>query len=55
MVGEQYGLDRLRESVRRHAKLSADEINEGLRADLAEFLGDAKPHDDVTFIIAKVR
>lgn len=54
-AGEQYGLDRLKESVRRHAKLTAEEINAGLLADFNAFLGDANPHDDVTFIVAKVR
>lgn len=54
-AGEQYGWERLRESVRRHAKLSADEINENLRADLTAFLVDAKPHDDVTFIVVKIQ
>ena len=53
--GELFGWDRMKEAVRRHASLPAEEMKVRILAELDEFMGDEKPHDDVTFIIAKVK
>ncbi len=51
---EMFGKDRLRELIRRHAALSAEEINQRIREALAEFRGESKQEDDVTFVLVKV-
>jgi sigma-B regulation protein RsbU (phosphoserine phosphatase) len=53
-AGDAYGKDRLRELVRRGAALSADEISRAIREDLAQFCGESRQEDDVTFVIVKV-
>jgi serine phosphatase RsbU (regulator of sigma subunit) len=52
--GEQFGKDRLRESIRDSAASSAGDIAAALRDRLAAFRGDAKQADDVTFVIVKI-
>jgi sigma-B regulation protein RsbU (phosphoserine phosphatase) len=51
---EIFGKERLREVIRRSAGASASEISAAIEAALAEFRGDARPRDDVTFVVVKM-
>ncbi|MFV1859174.1 MAG: PP2C family protein-serine/threonine phosphatase [Anaerolineales bacterium] len=50
---ESYGEDRMRESIRSAASLSAQEISLNLLQALQQFIGDAQPFDDITLLVAK--
>jgi sigma-B regulation protein RsbU (phosphoserine phosphatase) len=52
--GQEFGKDRLRETIREGAARSADEIARSVRERLTTFRGDAKSVDDVTFVVVKV-
>jgi sigma-B regulation protein RsbU (phosphoserine phosphatase) len=52
--GKMFGKKRIRKLIRNFAKLPAKEIAEQINIELARFLGDASPEDDLTFVIAKV-
>ncbi len=52
-AGEMYGKDRLREAIRRHAGLPAEELSRALSADVYEFLGDRQHQDDATQVVLK--
>ncbi len=52
--GEMFGKDRIRSLIRRFANLSAVEISERINAELASFLEQKKPDDDLTYVIVKV-
>ena len=52
---EMFGKDRVRNLIRRCADLSAKEICDRMNAELSDFLGDASPDDDLTFVIVKVK
>lgn len=52
--GARFGLERVREGLRRYAHLSAEAISEHLRADVERFRGAASQHDDVAFVVVKV-
>ena len=51
---EEYGPERLQRGLEAHAALAAPELGEQLLGDLAAFLGDESPADDVTLIVVKV-
>ena len=51
---DQFGKDRLRAVIQRHAGESAATMKERLMADLNQFRGAARQVDDVTFAIIKV-
>ena len=51
---EMFGKDRVRNLIRRCADLPAEEICDRMNAELSNFLGDASPDDDLTFVIVKV-
>jgi sigma-B regulation protein RsbU (phosphoserine phosphatase) len=53
-AGEPFGKDRLRDAIRTSATASADEIAGTIRERLAQFRGDAKQVDDVTFVVVKL-
>lgn len=53
-VGEMFGKDRLREFLRKHHAGSAREIADALERTLAEFRGDRKAQDDVTYVVVKI-
>jgi len=53
--GEMFGKDRVRELIRNSADLSANEITDRINRELARFLGDTSPDDDLTFVIVKVK
>jgi phosphoserine phosphatase len=50
---EQFGLERLRDSLRRHAGKPASEIVESLAADIRAFAGAEPQQDDLTVVIIK--
>ena len=52
--GEMFGKKRLRKLIRKFAKLSAREMGERINFELARYLGDTNPEDDLTFVIVKV-
>jgi serine phosphatase RsbU (regulator of sigma subunit) len=52
-AGEQFGKARLREAIQDAAASSAAEIVDEILARLAEFRGECRPTDDVTFVIIK--
>jgi serine phosphatase RsbU (regulator of sigma subunit) len=51
--GQQFGRERLRESLLRHAPQSAPEILEGVMHDVFEFRGAAAQRDDLTLVVLK--
>ena len=52
-AGEQFGKQRLREAIQAASDGSAEQIAQAIRDALARFRGDAKPVDDVTFVVVK--
>lgn len=54
-AGEQFGKDRLCDVIRAKKDESAEEIGESCRLALLDFLGECKNHDDVTFVLAKIK
>jgi serine phosphatase RsbU (regulator of sigma subunit) len=50
---ESYGLDRLRESILRFSKSSADEVIRGLYAEAQRFVGGEVQADDVTIVVVR--
>jgi sigma-B regulation protein RsbU (phosphoserine phosphatase) len=52
--GEQFGKQRLRDVLRESAARSAEEIALAVRERLTAFRGDARPVDDVTFVVVKI-
>ena len=53
-AGEPFGKERLRDVIRVAASASAADIAGAIRGQLAEFRGDARQVDDVTFIVVKL-
>ena len=53
--GEMIGKERLCDTIRANADKSADEIGEALKKCLDDFLDGEPHHDDVTFVLAKIR
>jgi serine phosphatase RsbU (regulator of sigma subunit) len=51
--GEQFGRERLRQSLLRHAPQSAGEILEGVMRDVFDFRGLAPQKDDLTLVVLK--
>ncbi len=50
---QQFGIERLRESLKKYVDSSPPEIKEGIISDLMEFLGEVKLDDDYTLVIVK--
>lgn len=50
---EQYGLDRLRDALKRHAARPAREIVQGLADDVARFAAGTPQQDDLTVVVIK--
>jgi sigma-B regulation protein RsbU (phosphoserine phosphatase) len=48
-----FGLDRLREVIRKHAAEPAEEIQEEVIDALRTFQGDAAQEDDITLVVVK--
>ncbi len=53
-AGEEFGLRRLAETVRRNHEKAPEEIVKALSAALAEFIGRVRPQDDRTMIVVKM-
>ena len=51
--GTMFGADRVREVVARLSALPAESIRIGLLKELREFVGSARPSDDITVLVAK--
>jgi len=51
---EMFGLDRLREVIRKHAAEPAEEIQEEVIDALRTFQGDAPQEDDITLVVVKL-
>jgi sigma-B regulation protein RsbU (phosphoserine phosphatase) len=54
MEGEMFGLDRLREAIRRNASKSAYAIQNEIINELSIFRGDAPQQDDMTLVVVKL-
>jgi sigma-B regulation protein RsbU (phosphoserine phosphatase) len=48
---EEYGVDRLVDSLRRHLHKGADAVLQGVIDDLDAFVGDAAQYDDITLLV----
>jgi len=55
MAREQYGLDRLCQAIKRYYHLSAQEIRQGVIADLRSHIGNQRVYDDITLLVLKQR
>ncbi|MDX3973652.1 SpoIIE family protein phosphatase [Shinella sp.] len=53
--GELFGFDRLCESAKKRRRETADEIKDGIIADLMAHIGTQKIHDDITLVVMKHR
>lgn len=51
---KQYGKQRLRDCLRRHAGLPAAKIAAAVLADVGDFRGECPQHDDVTMVVVKI-
>ncbi len=54
-AGDLYGMERVHEMIRRHARRPASEISEAIRDELARYRGPLAQDDDLTFVVVKVR
>ncbi|UCG13163.1 MAG: SpoIIE family protein phosphatase [Deltaproteobacteria bacterium] len=52
--GEMFGLDRLREAIRKNASVSAKDIQNGIIEDLNIFRGEVPQEDDITLVVVKL-
>jgi sigma-B regulation protein RsbU (phosphoserine phosphatase) len=52
-AGEGFGVARVRDALRAHARGSASEMVQGLVDALKAFAGQAEPHDDLTMLVAR--
>lgn len=51
---EEFGEERLCETVQKYAHGTAAEIMDGIFAEMHQFVGKAKQHDDMTIVVVKV-
>lgn len=51
---EEFGEERLCQTVQKYAVGTAAEIMDGVFADMRQFVGKAKQHDDMTIVVVKV-
>jgi sigma-B regulation protein RsbU (phosphoserine phosphatase) len=52
---EAYGTDRLRKSIHRHRRLTAQQLADQILWDVRRFVGLVNQSDDITVVVAKVR
>jgi sigma-B regulation protein RsbU (phosphoserine phosphatase) len=50
---EEFGEERLCQTIQRYAQGSAAEVMEGVFAETRRFVGRAKQHDDMTIVVVK--
>ncbi|MEO9483364.1 MAG: GAF domain-containing SpoIIE family protein phosphatase [Ekhidna sp.] len=53
--GEQFGDVRLKESFTTHASKAPDQVKEGIKNDLSEFIGDMIIDDDYTLVVVQFK
>ncbi|MEM6736637.1 MAG: SpoIIE family protein phosphatase [Bacteroidota bacterium] len=53
--GEQFGSKRLKQSFEKHRSKSPNQIKEGIKDDLSEFIGKVDIEDDYTFIVLRFK
>ncbi|MCS7079178.1 MAG: SpoIIE family protein phosphatase [Chloracidobacterium sp.] len=53
--GEEFGEHRVRELLAQYAHLPVSELSAQLSAAIRDFVGDAPQHDDLTYVIARVK
>jgi sigma-B regulation protein RsbU (phosphoserine phosphatase) len=53
--GELFGFDRLCDSALRHRNGTADDVKNGIIADLMAHIGTQKIHDDITLVVMRHR
>jgi sigma-B regulation protein RsbU (phosphoserine phosphatase) len=53
--GAEFGIERVRESVLRHAAGAAADITKAVIADVDAFTGGSPATDDCTLLVARVR
>lgn len=53
-AGEEYGMERLLAAIERCDEAHAAEAVEIVLSDVAEFVGDTAPHDDITLVVLRV-
>jgi hypothetical protein len=51
---EEFGEDRLCQTVQKYARGTAAEIMDGVFAEMKQFVGKAKQHDDMTIVVVKI-
>ena len=51
---EEFGEDRLCQTVEKYSRGTAAQIMDGVFADMRQFVGKAKQHDDMTIVVVKV-
>lgn len=51
---EEFGEERLCETVQKYARGSAAEIMDGVFAEMKQFVGKAQQHDDMTIVVVKI-
>jgi sigma-B regulation protein RsbU (phosphoserine phosphatase) len=54
-VGEEFGMDRLRDAFRESASLGAEAAIRSIERELAKFVGEAKQADDITLVAMEKR
>ena len=54
-AGEEFGVAKLREALTETAHLSVDEIRDEIIRRVRDWCTDAPQHDDLTFIVMKMR
>lgn len=53
--GEQFGSDRLKESFTAHASKAPDQVKEGIKSDLSQFIGEMIIDDDYTLVVVQFK
>lgn len=52
--GEEFGEERLAQTVQRHQDLSPRQICDAILADISKFLAGLRPHDDLTLLVLRL-
>jgi sigma-B regulation protein RsbU (phosphoserine phosphatase) len=54
LAGEQFGVERLQDLLKKHRNLSPNELKVEIFRSVSQFTRDTEPHDDITLLILKV-
>ncbi|HEV2705855.1 MAG TPA: PP2C family protein-serine/threonine phosphatase, partial [Pyrinomonadaceae bacterium] len=52
--GEEFGVERLLDVVERCDAMDADEVRNAILDEVAMFVGETPPHDDITVVVIRV-